>query len=374
MTESAKHQEALRSLRSQGTCRLLLLSLVTLGIYEGYYIRRQTTVLNRLLPSEERISLKIADTILVVTYVNVSVFLFVSLTGSPYRPDAMGELLWVLSLVFVWVWGLEARARMNRLLRVSPGDLHWFRWLNTVLFSPFYFNYKVNCLNQSPVELGCEDDDGVVSRGSPTLERLGVGALVVFVVLAGLSKSCDRAVLDGIVHSQDLRTAARSFYNSHGRVPSDLRELGHYAEKHCLAFDATGYDSIACTVAGKCLEVSYTTEGVSGQESIYVSNDRELEASTGAEKLQGVVCHFARTEGCLPRSLKELSEYVSSRDMALDLSAYQEVKVKRRLFGRVRVNYVMRPTRSGRCSGSIEFLASEIQRWPVGGSSPSATE
>ena len=43
-------------------------------------------------------------------------------------------------------WGFAARGRMNRLLSAQPGENRWFHGLWTFLFSPLYFNYKVNAL------------------------------------------------------------------------------------------------------------------------------------------------------------------------------------------------------------------------------------
>ena len=39
-----------------------------------------------------------------------------------------------------------ARNRMNKLLGVTQRQFHWFSGLWTFLFTPFYFNYKINQL------------------------------------------------------------------------------------------------------------------------------------------------------------------------------------------------------------------------------------
>jgi hypothetical protein len=136
----------IRDLREQSTWRLLGLSILTYDVYAAFYARRQTIRLNEHLEVSERIPPVLPNVVLVVNVLNLALRLpahFVE-EGHPLRTvsDCVG-LAANLGLV---VWGFVARNRVNRLLAAQRGQPSWFSGLWTFLFSPLYFNYKVNVL------------------------------------------------------------------------------------------------------------------------------------------------------------------------------------------------------------------------------------
>lgn len=50
--------------------------------------------------------------------------------------------------ISIIVWGFKARNRMNQILDSAENDSKWFHGLWTFLFSPLYFNFKINQLNE----------------------------------------------------------------------------------------------------------------------------------------------------------------------------------------------------------------------------------
>jgi hypothetical protein len=136
----------LRSLRSQSTWWLLALGFVTYGVYFGHYIRGRTLILNRHLPADRAIPQFLVWTVLLVAYVNLFLFVFDSIFELS-EPVAVGsqllDLAWGASVIW---WGFSARSRMHFLLSATYGDDFWFNPLATFLFTPVYFNYKVNVL------------------------------------------------------------------------------------------------------------------------------------------------------------------------------------------------------------------------------------
>jgi hypothetical protein len=136
----------LRSLRSQSTWRLLALGFITYGVYFGHYIRGRTLILNRHFPANRAIPPFLVWTVLLLGYVNLSLFVFDSIVELS-EPVAAGsqlvDLAWGAAVI---VWGFRARSRMHFLLSATYGDDFWFNRLTTFLFTPVYFNYKVNVL------------------------------------------------------------------------------------------------------------------------------------------------------------------------------------------------------------------------------------
>jgi hypothetical protein len=135
-------------LYSQGTWRLLLLTIVTLGIYLAHYMKRQTNILNEHLSASKRISEGLINAIIVLSYVTVLMvvpFFFLE-EGHPIEHlSSFGDkILNILTLV----WAFKARNRMNSVLKSKAGTNNWFHGLWTFLFQTLYFNYKVNKINE----------------------------------------------------------------------------------------------------------------------------------------------------------------------------------------------------------------------------------
>ncbi len=139
---------AIVELKSQSTWRLLILSVITLGIYTGHYILRQTRIMNHHLEPDRQMSEGFAITILVLAYITALLII-------PYVLLDQGNPLCTLSDgldrawgILVLIWSFIARSRIHFLLGARKPQPQWFNGLWTFLFQNLYFNYKVNQLNE----------------------------------------------------------------------------------------------------------------------------------------------------------------------------------------------------------------------------------
>lgn len=89
-------------------------------------------------------------TILVLSYVSLALFvgyLFVDeshpLAKASSAIDRIGNILFL-------VWGFKARNRMNKILATGKSSKEWFHGFWTFMFTPLYFNFKVNQMNLKP--------------------------------------------------------------------------------------------------------------------------------------------------------------------------------------------------------------------------------
>ncbi|MCP4750317.1 MAG: DUF4234 domain-containing protein [Proteobacteria bacterium] len=145
-------KEILKNLQDQSTWRLLLLTLVSLGIYGAHYIKRQTSNANQYLDEKGRIPTGLVYFILVLSYI-YAIFTLLSIFAPIESP--IDEALTVVLEAAIIVWGFKARNRMNTLFSARKGDANWFNGFWTFVFTPLYFNFKVNTLN----DLLLEQDD-----------------------------------------------------------------------------------------------------------------------------------------------------------------------------------------------------------------------
>ncbi len=140
--------EMLWGMRHQSTLRLFVLSMITLGIYVGHYIKRQTSVLNDYLDASQRISAGFVEVILVLSYMRIILSIVYILCAPTLLGEFVSDLADTTWTVLTLVWAFKARNRMNGLLWTSPGDGAWFSGLGTFVFAHLYFNYKVNTLSE----------------------------------------------------------------------------------------------------------------------------------------------------------------------------------------------------------------------------------
>ena len=132
------------SLREQSTWRLFGLCIITYFVYAAYYIKRQTEVINTQCDPSKRINSTLITSIFITQYVSLLFFIlyFFVDEGSPI--ETISSIADTVSGIFVIVWGFKARNRMNELLDAKSSPNIWFHGLWTFLFSPMYFNIKVN--------------------------------------------------------------------------------------------------------------------------------------------------------------------------------------------------------------------------------------
>lgn len=155
----APHQkEIVTALKSQSTWILALLSFVTLFIYTGHYIVKQTQKLNQFLDDDKKIPVVFAWGQLVFVYAGILAAILYGFVLAPSLPEVDTATLdfsvniFSLILNIIWiVWAFMARRRVHILLGSSKGEKQWFHVFWTFLFSPLYINYKINKISKAEV-------------------------------------------------------------------------------------------------------------------------------------------------------------------------------------------------------------------------------
>lgn len=146
-----KQLNSIRNYQESSTWWLLGLGVITYGVYFAYYIKRQTARINEETDKEDNISLIFINTIFVLSYISLGLF-FAYLLVDEGHPIAITSNIIDRALgIMILVWGFMARNRMNQLYETSRQDKEWFHGLWTFLFSPLYFNFKINSI--------CEDNN-----------------------------------------------------------------------------------------------------------------------------------------------------------------------------------------------------------------------
>ena len=122
---------------------VFFLSVITLGIYQIYWIFTRTRTLNEI--SERKISATFVNTTVSLYVVHIVMSAVDTYLGSSNEAltiaSGLSSVL-VAVLAIVWVFGF--RNRLHEVMGVAKGDALWFGPVLTFFFQEIYLQYKIN--------------------------------------------------------------------------------------------------------------------------------------------------------------------------------------------------------------------------------------
>jgi len=139
-------------LQSQSTAKLVLLSVITYGVYTVYFLRRLTDQINVSLDPEYRISHGFVVTNFVFAYLSLAMLALFLIVPEGHPVVGFSDFLNRIYVILVLVWSFTVRNRLNSLLASTPGTASWFHGFWTFLFQYWYINYKINVLCEAEPE------------------------------------------------------------------------------------------------------------------------------------------------------------------------------------------------------------------------------
>ena len=144
-------RDLIEKLKDQNTWRLLGLGVITYGIYFAYYIKRQTDKINIHLDEDTAISNGFISSIFVMSILSAALSILYVMVPYGHPVLAVSDVVDRISTIMWLVWGFKARNRVHAVCSFNKDNKSWFHGFWTFLFTPLYFNYKVNQLNEYSV-------------------------------------------------------------------------------------------------------------------------------------------------------------------------------------------------------------------------------
>lgn len=141
------NHDLIRNLKDQSTWRLLGLGLITYGVYFAYYVKKQTGKINGRLDKDAAISDGFVNSFFIMSYVSAALFIPYLFVDDGHPIESIGSIADTISGILLVVWGFKARNRVNNLCSLDKKSGSWFHGVWTFLFTPLYFNYKINRLS-----------------------------------------------------------------------------------------------------------------------------------------------------------------------------------------------------------------------------------
>ena len=135
-------------LKYGSTWKLFGLGLITYGVYFAYYVKTKTSVINERCEVSERIPDSFVTFIIVINYLSLVLFFPYLFVEETHPIAALSSLVDSICGITFIVWGFKARNRMNAILSAQKTGNQWFHGFWTFFFTPLYFNFKINKLNE----------------------------------------------------------------------------------------------------------------------------------------------------------------------------------------------------------------------------------
>lgn len=139
-------ESIIQELKEQNTLQLIILNMITLGIYGAFYIKRQSERINRFVDPSIHISKRFIDLLLGVSFISVILTVFSIKYADFPKHDIhlLTNLSSYLYGILLISWTFIARRSLHQQCAISVGDHRWFHGVATFFFTIFYFNYKIN--------------------------------------------------------------------------------------------------------------------------------------------------------------------------------------------------------------------------------------
>ena len=131
------------------TLLVVIFSIVTLGLYNLYWMYTRTQKLNALLSPEDRIANWLPTAAMTLAF--ISILLSISSEYIPVTEEflVIDNTISIINFVFTLTWVFAIRKVINLLLESRPEDESWLNGFITFIFSIFYFQYRINQIHDS---------------------------------------------------------------------------------------------------------------------------------------------------------------------------------------------------------------------------------
>jgi len=127
------------------------LTIITLGFYIPFWLRKHSRIVNRVLP-EAPIASWWFPVCISVAILNFGIVIPEILTNDHPAVILVDKILRWADIILTWVWIFDLRNHMNVILRAKRKQPEWYRGFWTFFFGMIYLQYKVNKLSAP----GCE--------------------------------------------------------------------------------------------------------------------------------------------------------------------------------------------------------------------------
>lgn len=141
------HQEELaENLSYISTLRLLVYTTLSLGVYAGYYIRRQSLILNNALEDRHHINQNFVSFVFYYCWFGFFLMLGYLFSWGAYEQklDVLTDIDAIVYGILTTFWAYQSVGRLNYLMMAEKGHQFYSGKILTIILSIYYLNYRIN--------------------------------------------------------------------------------------------------------------------------------------------------------------------------------------------------------------------------------------
>lgn len=146
-------KENINDFQKQRVWALIGLSLITLTFYLPFWFRRQSKIINRLLPSD-KITTWLFPLSLGFTILYFGMIIPEVITNNHPAVMLISKTINLIDIIITLVWAFKIRNRLNYIFEAEKDHGLWFNGSCTFLFTSFYIQYKINKIKKYRVRVG----------------------------------------------------------------------------------------------------------------------------------------------------------------------------------------------------------------------------
>jgi len=136
-------------LKGKKTFLLLVLGVLTLGIYFSHFFKRISNIVNDYLDERQKIPMWIINTLLGASYLNVILIIPDYFFGDILVLDLLTSFSAELTFVLMCFITILLMMRINSICSFEKDSSNRLRLLPALFFDALYLNYKINSFNGS---------------------------------------------------------------------------------------------------------------------------------------------------------------------------------------------------------------------------------
>lgn len=147
--EKLKQRSPITKLPRISTLLVVVLSIVTAGIYNLYWMYTRTQKLNALAQNEDRIASWLPTAAIMISLISLVMTLGVEFTHASDGFLVLANLISISNFVLTIMWVFAIRKIIHRIAGLGQQDEYWLHGVLTFLLSIYYFQYRINQIHDS---------------------------------------------------------------------------------------------------------------------------------------------------------------------------------------------------------------------------------
>lgn len=139
---------------TDNTLSMILLNFISFGMYNAFYLKSQSEVVNEYVTEYNKISKTLMNSVILTSVLHLYMVMVDFFGGLSSSLIVIDNLVTLSYLITMTVLSFAVRNRFNTLIDAEGGYVPKMNGFFVFLFGAFYINYKIRSINNSFLRVG----------------------------------------------------------------------------------------------------------------------------------------------------------------------------------------------------------------------------